>query len=383
MSNTIKLYPGFEEASFLERDNRFVMTLKKGDGREIKAYVANPGRMEEFLVPGHPFFITGGNEGKYTYRVVSTIYQDSFVLLDTIKINFLVERMLESNRIETFNGKKSVRREVTVPNAGRSRFDFLVEREEKKPALLEIKSCSLCHKGVGMFPDAPTQRGTRHLEELDGLARRGYDTYILFLTTNRHTTVFFPNGHTDPDYCAAFNKSQNVTFLAYSVAFTDPVTVDLSRSKEIPVDYDKAREICKDRGSYLLVLYNDKPFTKEIGSLGERRFEEGYYVYAGSAMKGLESRIKRHLRKSKKSHWHLDYLLPSCMKPVKTYRIRREDRLEEPLARGLLKICDGYVPGFGASDSDVASHFFYFKDRPFRRRNFLDLLLDFQVGRSA
>jgi len=380
--DSIGLYPAFEEASFLERDNRFVMTLKKGDGRVIKAYVANPGRMEEFLVPGHPFFITGGNSGKYVYHVVSTTYQGSFVLLDTIKINYLVERMLKTDRIREFNGEKSVRREVTVKDAGRSRFDFLVERKGEKPALLEIKSCSLVHKGVGMFPDAPTQRGKRHLEDLDRLALRGYDTYILYLTTNRHTNVFFPNGHTDPDYCAAFNESQNVRFLAYAVTFTDPVTVDLSLSKEIPIDYEKAREICKDRGSYLLVLYNDEAFTKEIGSLGERRFEKGYYVYVGSAMKGLEGRIKRHLRKNKKSHWHLDYLLPSRMKPVKTYRVRREARLEEPMARGLMEICDDFIPGFGSSDTDAPSHFFYFKDRPYRRRNFLDLLLDFQMFKN-
>ncbi len=294
----IKLYPGFEEAFFVERDNRFVMTLKKRNGQRIKAYVANPGRMEEFLIPGHPFFITSGNKGKYFYRVVSTFYQDSYVLLDTIKINYLVEQMLKNNLIEKFKGNKSIRREKTID---RSKFDFLVERKDKKPALLEIKSCSLCHKGVAMFPDAPTERGRRHLEDLNRLDKQGYDTYTLYLTTNRHAKIFMPNGHTDPDYCAAFNKSQNVRFLAYSVELTDPVCLNLSTLKKNPIDYEKTRILCKDRGSYLLVLYNEKPFTKKIGSLGEREFKKGYYVYAGSAMKGLENRIKRHMRKSKKT----------------------------------------------------------------------------------
>jgi sugar fermentation stimulation protein A len=284
--------------------------------------------------------------------------------------------MLKNNLIETFKGNKTIRREKTID---RSKFDFLVERKGKKPALLEIKSCSLCHKGVAMFPDAPTKRGRRHLEDLNSLAKQGYDTYTLYLTTHRHANVFIPNGHTDPDYCTAFDKSQNVRFLAYSVELTDPVCLNLSNLKKIPIDYEKTRILCKDRGSYLLVLYNEKPFIKKIGSLGEREFKKGYYVYAGSAMRGLENRIKRHMRKSKKTRWHLDYVSPCCMKTVKVYRIRREERIEEPLANGLLEICHDYVPGFGASDTHVDSHFFYFFDPPYCKREFINLLLDFRM----
>jgi DNA-binding sugar fermentation-stimulating protein len=79
----IKLYANFEETFFVERENRFVMQLKKAEGQTIFAYIANPGRMEEFLTPSHPFFITPGNNGKYFYRVVSAFYQGSYTLLDT------------------------------------------------------------------------------------------------------------------------------------------------------------------------------------------------------------------------------------------------------------------------------------------------------------
>jgi sugar fermentation stimulation protein A len=373
---TINLYVDFEKALFVERDNRFVMTLKRENGEVIKAYVANPGRMEEFLVPGHPFFVTVGNKGKYFYRVVSTIYQGSYVLLDTIKINYLVEQMLKRDMVDGFRGEKAIRREVAI---SRSKFDFLVERTDEKPALLEIKSCSLCHKGVCMFPDAPTQRGKRHLEDLDDLAQKGYDTYTLYLTTHQQAGVFIPHGHTDPDYCAAFNKAQNVRFLAYAAALKDPVTLDLSILKKIPIDFEKARELCVDRGTYLLILYNDKSFTKKIGSLGERAFKKGYYVYVGSAMKGLANRIKRHMKKNKKRHWHLDYIVPYSMKVVRFHRIRRQERVEESLAHRLLEICDDHVPGFGASDTGAISHLFYFSNRPNRRRDFLNLLLDFQM----
>jgi DNA-binding sugar fermentation-stimulating protein len=123
----MRLYADFEKAFFVERDNRFVITLER-DGQMIKAYVANPGRMEEFLVPGHPFFITSGNKGKYVYRVVSTFYQDSYILLDTIKINYLVEQMLKNNLIDSFKDHMSIQREKSI---NRSKFDFLLERKVK------------------------------------------------------------------------------------------------------------------------------------------------------------------------------------------------------------------------------------------------------------
>jgi sugar fermentation stimulation protein A len=369
----MKLYNNFEESFFVERENRFVLQLKKKNGERIKAYIANPGRMEEFLVKDHPFFITAGNKGKYFYRVVSTYYQDSFILLDTIKINALVEMMLKNDRIESFTGPKSVRREVSV---SRSKFDFLVERENRRPSLLEVKSCSLCHRGVAMFPDAPTLRGQRHLEDLEELAAGIYDCHTLYVINHKDARTFMPNWHTDMEYARRFKESKRICFSAYCIRMTDPVTLDPEFFKAVPVDMERTAANCRDKGGYLMVFCNEEPFNKVIGSLGERKFEKGYYVYAGSAMQGLEKRIKRHLKKNKKIRWHLDYISPYHMKALKVYPIMRKDRIEEHLVQGLLRFSPGYVEGFGASDSEAPSHFFYFPDRPYRRRDFLDLLLD-------
>lgn len=371
--DNLTLYPKWEQAGFVERVNRFVMQVEKADGRVITAYVANPGRMEEFLTPDHPFYITPGNKGKYDYRVVSTSYHDSFVLLDTIKINAIVEQMLINNRIANFRDYCSIRREVAV---NRSKFDFLLEAKTKRPTLLEVKSCSLCHNGVAMFPDAPTKRGKRHLDDLERLARQGYDCYTLYLINHKHARVFVPNGHTDPEYCETVSQSNNIRFLAFRINLVDPVTLDLSYLKKVPIDQDATAAMCIDRGAYILVFYNDAHFRKTIGALGEREFKPGFYVYVGSAMRGLEKRIKRHLQKKKRVRWHLDYISPNLMKSDKVYPIRCGNRTEEELARQLMSICDDFVPGFGSSDSAVGSHFFYFSQRPYRRREFLDILLD-------
>ena len=374
----IQLYPEWEKAHFKERLNRFVMVLEK-QGKKIHAYIANPGRMAEFLIPGHTFFIIPAKSGKYAYRVVATFYGNSFVLLDTGKVNYIVELMLRNGKIRELPpapGNK-LKREFKIK---RSRFDFLIEREGKKPVLLEVKSCSLCHRGLALFPDAPTERGRRHIEELEALTKQGYESYTLYLITNKKAVRFMPNCHTDPEYGSAFNEAENVHFLAYGVEMPDPVTIDLSTCRSVEIDFEKSRDLCKDRGCYLLVLYNEQAFKKKIGALGEREFKRGYYVYTGTALRGLESRIKRHQRKTKKIHWHLDYVFPYLMKKEKTYNILTiNNNMEERLAGELQKISTAYVPGFGSSDTGAPSHFFFFKENPVKQRSFINLLLDFRV----
>ncbi len=370
-----RLYPEWQEAFFAGRLNRFVMVLEKNAGR-IKAYIANPGRMEEYLVPGQPFFVTPARKGRYRFRVVSTAYEGSYILLDTPKVNDIVEFMIQGNQLPELGRVQNIRREVKVNH---SRFDFLLEREESKPVLLEVKSCSLCHAGVAMFPDAPTQRGRRHLEELELLANQGCDAYTLYLITNRSAETFMPNCHTDREYSQTFHQAKNVHFLAYMVEMLDPVTIDISTVQRISIDFETSRRHYLDRGSYLLVLYNETAFSKRIGRLGERQFKKGYYVYIGSALNGLNSRIKRHMRKRKKTHWHLDYIFPGCMKLSKLFPISRKDRIEVLLAQRLQTISSNRIPGFGSSDTREPSYLFFFTEDPVRQREFLDALLDFRM----
>ena len=376
----MSLYPDrpWQPAHFVERLNRFVMRFEK-DGKIIEAHTANPGRMEEFRLPGHPFFLIPHSRGKYPFRVVSTVYQGAFVLLDTIKVNHIMEILLRRRLIPEFPDSQDLKREVSLR---RSKFDFMLKNSRNRPIVLEVKSCNLCHRGVAMFPDAPTSRGRRHLQDLEQLADEGIETWVFYLITNWNAGVFMPNVHTDPDYCRTFVSLKKVKSLAYKIKLTDPITVDLASLKPVPIDIAKTIENCRDRGSYLLVLENENDSSKKIGSLGERQFQKGFYVYVGSALNGLSSRIRRHRRIRKKIHWHLDYIVPSFMKIRKIYPIRRMERLEMPLAQRLTAIAEGYIDGFGASDTANPSHLFYFSENPVQKRKFLDAVFGFQCIES-
>lgn len=112
------------------------------------------------------------------------------------------------------------------------------------------------------------------------------------------------------------------------------------------------------KGTYLLLIELGEETKMKIGALGRIEFKKGKYAYIGSALNNLEKRIKRHLRKKKKKHWHIDYFLDNKNAKIKrVYFIPSSKRMECKLARKIAKIGKG-IKGFGCSDCDCKSHLF-------------------------
>ena len=371
--NVLKLYDTYEKAYFLERPNRFVLVLHTRNGSTIQAYIPNTGRMEEFCVERHPFFITPLNNSRFSYKVIATTYQNNFVFLDTIKVNALFFQLLINNLIPQFHNATHIKREVTF---GDSKFDFMFVHNDSN-VIVEVKSCTLCHNRLAMFPDAPTLRGQKHLLVLDRLVSENrYNTYVVFLVLNASADRFMLNFHTDFEYGKLFLSTKSVNFKAFRLTFLDPVTIDLQSIREIPIDYATMNTHCYNKGSYLLVLENPTNITLTVGNLGDVFFQKGWYVYVGSALNGLDARLKRHQKKRKKRFWHIDYIASTVMKVKMIYPIRSIERIESHLAHALGNICDRAINSFGSSDSKDGSHLFYFQTSPVRNRKFVDTILD-------
>jgi len=172
--------------------------------------------------------------------------------------------------------------------------------------------------------------------------------------------------------------SKDIDFKSFKKGMNDPVSVDLNGLKGTPTPYEGAKtNLCK-KGSYLLIIRNDTDKTIKIGKIGNRFFKEGFYVYVGSGMNNLEKRIKRHLKKDKIKHWHIDYIT-TLMKVTKIYGFRGKKRIESKIAYRLSLICDDYIKGFGSSDTKDKSHLFFFKDNPQKRESIIDIVLDFET----
>ncbi|MBN2461113.1 MAG: DNA/RNA nuclease SfsA, partial [Candidatus Cloacimonetes bacterium] len=321
----LRIHPQWIEAYFIKRYNRFVMDLER-ENRKIQAYLPNTGRMDEFLIPGNTFFLVPQQSGHLRYRVIGTLYQNNHVFLDTMKMNHIFKNLVRSNILAEFSNALSIQSEISFLD---SRFDFLIVDYQNQQNLVEVKSCTLCHNQVAMFPDAPTARGRKHLLTLEQAATNGYRVHVYYLVTNYSASTFLPNLHTDPAYGEIFLNCRKINFKVVKLHFTDPVTLAAEKSEEIRIRDIDFRQNSFNKGSYLLLLQNDGDISIKIGALGWRNFPAGYYVYVGSALHSLQARLKRHSRHDKRKHWHIDYITPNPMRILRTWTIRRQDRIEE------------------------------------------------------
>jgi sugar fermentation stimulation protein A len=176
-------------------------------------------------------------------------------------------------------------------------------------------------------------------------------------------------------------REQGVLYRALTFRLPDPVSVDMDSVREIPIRMDLVRSLKTGHGTYLLVMRREGPQSVRVrvGALGEIELNPGYYVYVGSGMGALEPRIRRHMSTRKKQYWHIDYVTPQHLKPVRYYLIRRNDRIESALADRLRSIASHRIAGFGASDSPADSHLFHFSEPPYQNRAFIDTILDFRT----
>ncbi|MEW6565024.1 MAG: DNA/RNA nuclease SfsA [Spirochaetota bacterium] len=313
---------------------------------------------------------------KTQWTAVAVRYEGRMVPLFSARANGVVEQGVLP---ELFPQARNIQAEYTLAD---SRFDFMVQDGDGNTHLIEVKACSLVEEGIAMFPDAPSERAVKHIEELAELASRGYRCHILFVIVHGNPERFIPNLHTDPAFAAALSKAAaNIQVHA--------VTLEANENGEghiinmnVPVDLSYGGLAEENRGSYLLVLELPDSVQVDVGSLGPVAFKAGWYVYSGSAQKNLTQRIGRHLRHVRKQpHWHLDYLTPHAGKivglPIASY-----ENLECELAAELEKIGGTGVPRFGSTDCSCGSHLFYFSSPPLKNRAFLKVLFTFRHRRA-
>ncbi len=363
------------ECTYISRPNRFVLQCQIGEA-VVSAHLPNPGRLIELLLPNAKVLLHKTNHGGMRYKAVGVIKDHKPVLLDTHINNLVAHRLIERGLIRDLQTYDSLKAEARV---GSSRFDILLTKDGKQH-YIEVKSCTLFGRHIAMFPDAPTKRGLRHLQELSLLSQKGYKCHVLFLVHSPEVRYFMPDYHTDLAFAREFlNAYDKVQMRAIGLRWTEGLELsETVRELDIPVEL--LQREAHDRGCYMIVIKVDKTIETPIGSLGKVIFPKGYYVYAGSAMKNLTSRIDRHKRRRKNLFWHIDYLLQEAQY-IQAFAIRTGDRIECLIAQGLRDICDWDIKGFGSSDCQCPSHLFGFHNDPLTDRRFIDNLLWLRMDR--
>lgn len=206
------------KATFIERPNRFVAKVKL-DREEIYCHVKNTGRCRELLVPGATVWLEDSENParKYRYSLVTVKKGERLVNMDSQAPNKAVGEWLSGGGY--FKNIKLLKPESKY---GSSRFDFYCEHEDKK-TFIEVKGVTLENDNVVSFPDAPTERGARHVSELSECIKEGYEAYIIFVVQMKDVLYFKPNSVNDPVFATALKsaKKAGVNIIAVDCNVTD------------------------------------------------------------------------------------------------------------------------------------------------------------------
>ena len=369
----LKIFNNIETALFISRPNRFIVKCLHNN-IIITAHLPNPGRLWELLKENQILYIAKtapGSDRLTEYTVIAVDKGGIPVFLHTHHTNTVVGWLIEKQGIPGLEDYSIEKPEFTV---GRSRFDFLLKKGDDR-MLLEVKSCTLFHKNMAMFPDAVTDRGRRHLINIAGSSYYGG---VLFVVHSPSAKYFLPEYHIDPEFSKTLYTLRNNIFVkAVSVTWGHDLSVD-SKATELNIPWDIYEKEGADCGSYLLILNIDVDKEIAIGRLGNIFFKKGFYIYTGSAMKDLTARIERHKHKRKKLFWHIDYLREHAAL-VHALPIRSSSRLECEIAASVSRISHSQIKSFGSSDCNCNSHLFYMDKNPVESREFVNLLLYYRM----
>lgn len=203
--------------NFIDRPNRFTVKFRYDQGLEI-AHLRDPGRLKELLTHDaelllRPALNTANRKTKFD--VIGVLKGDHWVLINSGFHSNIAADLIDSQLIGEFKGYFIKKREYTY---GKSRIDFLLTNKDENKMLVEVKGCTLVEEGLARFPDAPTSRGKRHVEELITAKKEGLDAAVLFLIFCEDATCFSPNFNMDPNFSIALKNAhkKGVNIIAYS-----------------------------------------------------------------------------------------------------------------------------------------------------------------------
>lgn len=199
-------YANIIEGTFIDRPNRFIAHVRVKDAIHT-VHVKNTGRCKELLLPGTNVILEDSmNDSRKTrYDLIASWKENlGWVNIDSQAPNKVVKEWLESDNA-IFDNLTLIKPEYKF---GESRVDFYLEKGEKK-ILMEVKGCTLEIDGEGYFPDAPTERGVKHLNELSGAAKEGYECYIAFVIAMEGVNVVHPNINTHYEFGEALKNARD------------------------------------------------------------------------------------------------------------------------------------------------------------------------------
>jgi sugar fermentation stimulation protein A len=229
LSDGVLKWPPLIRGTLINRYKRFMADVRLQNGHLVTAHCPNSGSMAACCEPGQPVFLSRHNTPsrrlKYTWEMIEM--PDSLVGVNTSVPNHLARAAILAGEVRELQGFDNVRTEVRYGE--NSRVDLLLEKGDKR-CFVEVKNCTLVEDRTAYFPDAVTERGLKHLVELQNEVKRGNRAAMFYIIQRMDAEVFSPADHIDPAYGRELRKALNngVQMVAYDVAI-DHQTIRLNR----------------------------------------------------------------------------------------------------------------------------------------------------------
>lgn len=222
-------YDNIQIGTFLERPNRFIAHIEINGQKEV-VHVKNTGRCKELLIPGATVYVEKSkNPARSTkWDLIGVKKGNRMINMDSQVTNKVVKEWLEAGNL--YPDATLIKPETTY---GSSRFDLYVETPEKK-AFIEVKGVTLERDNVVLFPDAPSERAVKHVEELVRAVKEGYEAYVFFVIQMKDVRYFTPNREAHAAFADALLQAskEGVRVIAYDCDVTSDC---ISIGNEVPV----------------------------------------------------------------------------------------------------------------------------------------------------
>jgi len=210
MNSSLIEFPYDSRGAFKTRKNRFLGEVEISEtGSVEEVHIRDPGRLEEILYPGNEVLLkkAKSENRKTNWTLLAGKVKDQWVFVNSGYHRSIAEKILDDPDISPFKELLGYEAEKKL---GKSRIDFLLKREEEE-IWLEVKGCTLAQDGRALFPDAPTKRGRRHIEELiEVINEDNTSGALLFLVFRSDASCFEPHETQDPDFARTFEKGREV-----------------------------------------------------------------------------------------------------------------------------------------------------------------------------
>ena len=223
MKDYLVVWPELTPGTLIRRYKRFLADIELTSGELITAHCPNSGRMLECSQPGCTVLVSRSSnptrKHAFTWEIIEM--PSSPVVVNTMRANQAAGSGLRKGLIGELSGYDEVKNEVAIGNS--TRIDFFLTGEDKPPCIVEVKSCTYVEHGIAMFPDAVSDRGRKHLIELQAARLKGMRSVLLLLIQRMDAHIFRPADHIDPAWGSELRKAHaaGVEVIIYDTRISD------------------------------------------------------------------------------------------------------------------------------------------------------------------